>query len=92
MTCPVTTALAGVMGDGKPLAAPTPLIRLGIFWWLAGSSAASLLGAGVKLLLGPRVAGLVDAGNFEPLIIGKLYESIVEVLGVFFWKKPVIDF
>lgn len=72
--CPFITAFAGVTGEGSPFAGPT-FLGLGAFRGLVGSSRASLLGAGVRLLLGPLVA--------EPLICGSPLASLGELFNGF---------
>lgn len=78
--CPVTATLAGVTGEGSPLAKPMSL-GLDAFNRLSGSSRASLLGAGVRLLLDPLVA--------EPLTGGSPLVSQGELFSGFFWKNPM---
>lgn len=80
----IAVELAGVTGDGRPLADPMLGSILDAFRTLSGSAGGSLLGAGVKLLLGPLLT--------EPLTVGKLLKSGAGVLDGFFWKNPVIDF
>ena len=74
--------LIGVTGDGRPF----PSLFLEYLYDDAvsssGSSIASLLGAGVKLLLDPLVAGFAEfldlvllMGKFKPLAFGKLANS-----------------
>ena len=84
-------ALAGVIGDGRPFAEPTSLSFFGIVRGLSTGSGGSLLGAGVRLLLGRRAAALLDKGNFESLRRGRpSCEAGVD--DGFFWKNPVMDF
>ena len=96
---PFATTLAGVMGDGNPLVAPTLLTFLNGCSTFKGSSGPSLLGAGVRLLLDPLIAVLVEVkagpgltGVFEPLSNGKASSSSLTAPAGFFWKNPMIDF
>lgn len=78
-------AVAGVIGDGgRAWAELIPLSCWDAFGKLSGSSGGSLLGAGVRLLLGPLVA--------DPLAVGKPSRALAGVLNGFFWKKPIIVF
>ena len=65
----------------------------------SSSSIASLLGAGVRLLLGPLVARLARrlevtplTGRDVPLILGRAGVGEAEDSKLRFWKKPTIDF
>lgn len=83
MAFPLRTALAGVIGDGRPLTELVASFLAGIFSGPSISSGGSLLGAGVKLLLGPRVAVLPDKGSLAPSTGGRL-DTVAVVVDVFF--------
>lgn len=94
---PTVASLAGVMGEGKPLAPLALVGRTRTSSCISSSRTASLLGAGVRLWLDPR-AGL--EGLFRmPLtdwgIIGSLVGTLTFAAWpsrLLFWKKLAIDF
>lgn len=83
VSAPLIDALAGVMGEGRPLDDPIFLNLIP-----GEPSGPSLLGAGVRLLLGPLVSSLIVL--VEPLTMGSRSEAGSGAFAAFFWKNPMI--
>lgn len=76
------------MGEGRLLDDWIFLDFIDGFRMLGDTSGPSLLGAGVRLLLGPLVAVLT--APLEPLTVGSRSNAVSGAFVTFFWKNPMI--